>query len=775
MTSEGQHDFAARLKEAFLSEAKEQVKALLACLIKIEGSSDARDRQKLINAAFREMHNLKGSARAVEFHTISQLCHPLEDLLALARSGEQELTASHLDLLFTGTGVLEKLLNDEELSADEKTLRDQLLNQSVSPSEPDSNQGDTSADAGTASETIVSVSILPAQIAEQAPLRSSGDGAAASATMRINATKLDAMMNRAEEMLSIKSVARESAYRAGALMSFSEEWSRKWRTVSADLRNGKAILERVSKSGELSPHEEAVIVKIQEAIDQSGVRIGELTALSQALRKATSENFHTTSNAVDFLLDEAKQLLMMPCSTILEGLPVVVRQLSKDMGKLVELVIEGSEVEIDKRVLEAVKDPLLHIVRNSLDHGIESPADRTAAGKSPQSKLSISVYHYGGSSIEIRIKDDGRGIDPAKVKLAAVKAGIISAEESTQISDLEAMNLIFRPAISTSSQITEISGRGVGLSVVDENTRKLGGSARVNSKLGAGTTFYLRLPTTLASFRGVVITANRQKYVLPTRSVERVLRIRKDLIKQVDGQDSYLINGLWLSVYRLADIMGLPPLGSSSQLSYNVGAVVGEDESRAIVLFDDILEEQEVLVKGLSAMFASVRMVVGVTVLGDGQVVPILDCDELGRNGGSGKVIASRVADGEGIGAAEKRVLVVDDTLTARMLLKNAFESAGYVVTTASDGAEALKSLANEMVDLVVTDLEMPNMDGFELTRSIRANPELKRVPVVIVTSKSSKEDRERGLHAGASAFFVKSSFDQQNLLEVSSSLIGNF
>jgi two-component system chemotaxis sensor kinase CheA len=476
---------------------------------------------------------------------------------------------------------------------------------------------------------------------------------------------------------------------------------------------------------------------------------------------------------------------MMPCASLLEGFPLTVRQLARELGKEVELTISGQDIELDKRILSQIRDPLIHLLRNSVDHGMETPEQREQLGKAKRGSVGISVAQIDGNIVEMRVSDDGKGIDVEKVKQSAVKMGFITAEEATKMSYEEGLSLIFKSQLSTSQIITEISGRGIGLSVVEENIKQLGGRLKIETELGKGTTFVITLPVTMATFRGVLVDVAAKTFVLPTTSIDRVVRVKKDEIKPVEGNNTMLLGDSLIPVCQMEDVLELPALvkkqNDDAKDKLMTVAILGAGDNRIGFVVDEVLEEQEVLVKSLGPVFAGVRNVSGVTILGSGKVVPILNSSDMLKSSRKHRSMKAK-KQGTAPKAAmhqkgkkansDKKILVVDDTLTARILLRNIFESAGFTIKTANHGGEALNALRTESFDLVVTDIEMPVMNGFELTEEIRKEAKFSELPVIMVTSMTSREDRERGVAVGANAYFVKSSFDQSNLLDVIASLV---
>jgi two-component system chemotaxis sensor kinase CheA len=379
--------------------------------------------------------------------------------------------------------------------------------------------------------------------------------------------------------------------------------------------------------------------------------------------------------------------------------------------------------------------------------------------------------------VEILVADDGAGISAAKVKATACKLGIMSEEELEQLDEFELFKLIFRSGVTTSPIITDISGRGLGLAIVREKVESLGGSIKVKSSADTGTAFHILLPLTLANTRGVLIRAGGELFVIPSISIERVVRIANNEIQTVKNRETILVDEQPVSLVRLSDILELPPYFEEAESdSYSLGVVLGSGLDRIAFLLEEILGEQEVLVKGLTRPLTRVRNVTGACMLGTGRVVPVLNVPDLLKSAAKASAAAfistHHLSAEKHEASSEQSILVVEDSITARTLLKHILGSAGYRVTTAVDGVEGYTALKTGTFSLVVSDVEMPRMDGFALTAKIRADEQLSALPVILVTALDSRDHRERGIDVGANAYIVKSRFDQSNLLEVIRRLI---
>jgi two-component system chemotaxis sensor kinase CheA len=457
----------------------------------------------------------------------------------------------------------------------------------------------------------------------------------------------------------------------------------------------------------------------------------------------------------------------LPLATLGVLLAKLVRDLCRDQGKEAELVIRGEEVTIDKRILEELKDPLIHLLRNCIDHGIETPEQRRRAGKPPRATITLEVSRVNGNQVEISVSDDGAGIDVEKVKEAAFKRGLVVPDTSEQLSESAALALVFEADVSTSPMITQVSGRGLGLAIVREKAEKLGGRVAIESRRGYGTTIRMTLPLTLATFRGVLIEAAQRLFIIPTAQVERATRFESQDVQTVEGRRTLALNGRAVALADLADVLQLPATRQKAERPKGTPVLIlGAGEQRVAFAVDAVLDEREVLVKRLAKPLSRVRNIAGATVLASGHVAPILNVPDLLKSARIASAALLTPANAQPFAVAARRILVAEDSITSRVLLKGILESAGYIVKTAVDGIDAYTTLRAESFDLLVSDVEMPRMNGFDLTARIRADSTLAELPVVLVTALESREDRERGIDVGANAYLVKSSLDQSNLLQ---------
>lgn len=600
-------------------------------------------------------------------------------------------------------------------------------------------------------------------------------------TIRISTTKLDTLLLEAEEFTALKLVSSQRIVNLRELLDSYEIWKKKWNRIEPDFRR----LKKENENSGTDKAEHAYRSGFSQMIEFCEWNHEYMMQQERSLRtltKSAEQNHRLLSKMVDDLLDDMKKIMMLPFSTLVNMFPRMVRELSRNQFKEVDLEIRGADIEIDRRILEEMKDPLVHMIRNSIDHGLEHPDVRVKQGKPQRGNILLEISQAEGSKIEILLADDGAGINVANLKEKAVKAGIITEKTARGIDDTDAMSLIFRSGLSSTPIVTEISGRGLGMAIVQERVEKLGGLLTVDSTPGKGTSFRMLLPVTLATFRGVLVKVAGHEFIVPGSHVECVVRLQKKDVKTVENRATIPLKGDVLSLLDLQEVLRLPGTDNRTETDDGITVMVlGAGTKRMAFRVSEIICEQEVLVKSLGRQLSKVPNVAGATILGSGKVVPILSVLDLLKSP-AGRAVLSRPGQRQVETEDEKEteeeadefksVLVVEDSITSRMLIKNILESAGYIVKTAVDGQDAYTQLKTEDFHVVVSDVEMPRMNGFELTEAIRGTDKISEIPVVLLTSLDSREDREKGIDAGADAYLVKTDFDQTNLLEVISRLV---
>jgi two-component system chemotaxis sensor kinase CheA len=742
-------EFRKRLLETFKAEAMEHVVTMSAGLTELERMPPIEVQMDVVETVFREAHSLKGAARAVNIPEVESVSgasaaqwkvrrinqsRELFDTLYLAIDTVRAAVAS---MEIEGHGVPQGQLSSlvaelERLSAGGPPVMSfEVKYDPLGTGEPDR--------SGPA-ETLPAAGVVTAD-AESTRLIRGAQLKDASETVRIPAERLASLLAEAEEMLPFKAEASIQAAKASELLAMAEGL--------------RSELNHADRS--------AAPAVVQELLGRVDKRVSTLEAAARSLAKSARGNSRGLGRMIDSLLEDTKKTMLLPFSRVLEAFPMLVRDISRKKGKEAELVLTGETLEIDRRILEEVKDPLMHLVRNCVDHGIERPSEREAAGKPRKGRITISVAHADANTAEIKVADDGGGIDIERVKAAAVKGALVSAEDAEGFSSQEALSLIFFSGFSTSPIITDISGRGLGLAIVREKVEGLGGSIVVESSK-AGTVFSMHLPLTVATFRGILVGAGNQSFIVPTAGVERTLRVKKSQLGRAENRETVTIEGEPFSFASLASVLGLADKALSGD---HIPVLLLSTGGRKMVFgVDEIFGEEDVLVKGLGPQLKKVRNISGAAVLGTGRPVPIINIPDLLRSAVKAGGVPARAAEPR-VEAKKRSVLVAEDSITSRMLLKSILETAGYDVKTAVDGVDAWTLIKTEKFDILVSDIEMPRMDGFELTARLRADRELSELPVVLVTALETREDRERGIEAGANAYMIKSSFNQNNLIEI--------
>ena len=477
-----------------------------------------------------------------------------------------------------------------------------------------------------------------------------------------------------------------------------------------------------------------------------------LEAHVAAVRKASEKDLRTFSAISDELFQHVREMFMMPFSSISNAFPRFIRDVSRELGKKANLQITGGEIEFDRRILEEIKEALIHLLRNGVDHGIETPEKRMAKEKAPEGRIAIALSQRDGGKVEISVSDDGAGIDVEKVRASGRRLGLLADEQSGPVAPL-----LFSSGVSTSRTVTGISGRGLGLAIVLEKVEKLGGGIEVETSGNSGTVFRIMLPVTLAAFRGVLVKAGGRHFVMPSSVIRRILRVPEKSVRSLENVETVELEGEALPVSGLAELLGLEHADAAgNQVVLIVLSRAGENIGLRV---EEVLGEEEVLVKTLGPQLLRVRNVAGACLLGTGEIVPVLNASDLMKSAKRMPGSSRREMK------AMKHILVAEDSITSRTLLRGILESTGYRVTTAVDGADAQQQLKNGSFDLVVSDVDMPGMNGFDLTALIRADRNLSSLPVVLVTSLDSREDREKGAQVGANAYIVKGSFDQNDFV----------
>lgn len=760
--------FLQRLRAAFLAEARDHLLAIDSELLALEKAGSLAERARQVELVFRRTHSLKGAARAASFPRIEAICQALEEIFSLCKRRGRILSAGNFDVLHQAFDLVRAQVDaggcmEPDASPPAAAVAAAVLGQvrAIIRGEPDIGSETVAGAVLPAGEDVSApVQRLPAAAEEE--MFPASPVATAAETVRIQTPRLDRMLLAAEELLTVKQAQDERTGELQQLEVRFGQWPKRWLAVQPTLRKLRGL---VSAGDASSQDTVASAAKALEFLEWSYGYVRALEDTVRALARSAARDSHLAAKQIDELLEDSKSLLMLPFSTLTEVMPKLVRDLARDQRKEVDLEVSGEDVQLDKRMLELLRDPLVHMVRNALDHGIEASAQRQAAGKPARATLWIQARLLPGNRIGIEIADDGAGLDPEQLRKSAVRAGVVSGEQAAQLDPAQTLELAFRSDVSTSAIITEISGRGLGLAIVREQVEKLGGRVEVENRAPHGARFCIELPQSMATLRGLFVEAGGQVFVIPSAHIERVARVPKDGIKTVGHRETLSVDGQVLPVAHLHELLELPtgaPPGNWLSVVF-----IGTGQQRVALVVEDVLRDEEVLVKRLRRPLVRLRNVAGATVLASGKPLPILNVADLiksaKRDGAPGPT--QRAVAGANNRLLALRVLLAEDSITSRLLLKGILESAGCNVTTAADGIEAFTALRSGPFDLLVSDIEMPRLNGFDLTAQIRADHKLADLPIVLVTALSRREDRERGMDVGANAYITKGSFDQRELL----------
>jgi two-component system chemotaxis sensor kinase CheA len=524
---------------------------------------------------------------------------------------------------------------------------------------------------------------------------------------------------------------------------------------------------------------EDIVSSIDHFLEASNV----LTEKAASIFVQQQDAASTMKMTTDKLQNQIMALRMLPISTVFDLFPRAVHDMAKMYNKKVNITITGSDTEVDKKMLEHIKDPLMHLLRNAIDHGIEPEPERKKQGKSAEGTIELSAWQEG-DRVFIKVSDDGKGINPATTRKVAVQKGILSTEEAERLSDDEARHLIFQSGFSTSKIITDVSGRGVGVDVVRKNIEdNLGGQVILNSETHKGTVFTLILPLTLAVTPSVIIRLGHQMFAIPASSVLLGTRITASDIQSVEGKQAIRVIDSTVPLVRIAEVLRLPKQNGLGFYA-DTSLIKETDKFHAIVieyghqklafLVDELIKEQDIIVKPLEKPLQKLKNIAGVTILEKGEIVPIIHVPELIES--AKKALPSRSFDPsihEKEQKTQQKILIVEDSLTTRELEKSIMTSVGYFVETAVDGIDALNKIATSKPDLIITDIQMPRMDGFRMTEKLKQEAKYKDIPVVMVTALARDAEKKRGIELGADAYITKTDFDQSHLVDIIEQLIG--
>jgi chemotaxis protein histidine kinase CheA len=710
------------LLATFRAEVEERIASLSSALLQLESHPAPR---QIVLGMFRDAHTLKGSARMLGLSGVLAVAHRCEDLLGAIRDERLPVRRDLIDLLLAScdaiTGSMpgvERPVSDEHLDAIAAAM-----------------------DRAIAGECPVVIPQVEANdLADDEP------------------TDDD---HRARSGDSVR-VATEKVYDLLDVVGEAELDTRRVERASASLDALTAEHARVLKALRSSLSSTPLAGDATDALHRLTAVTEQLNAAGRGLRELVDD----ARGRLAEVRDGAMGLAMVPVRRVVAGLPRVVRDIATASGKEVRLLLVGAEVELDKQVLDGVSDALKHLVVNAVDHGCEPSADRVLAGKPITATVTVSARASGGTVV-IEVSDDGAGIDEAAVRATAVARGLLPAD--TASSGPELLQLLFVPQFSTAGAVTETSGRGVGLDVVRTAVEALGGTVDVRTAVGTGTTFALTVPVTLGVLHCLMARVGDERYALPVPGIVESISLKDASVHTLAGAPVVVRHGATLPLFDLGAALGTP-----GPRDPQVAVVFRHGERTVAWAVDSLDGERELVVKELGQFLGRLPLVSGATIDGDGSVVCLVDLRELGRDGTSVPMTPQLATVSVPAQRGHRpRVLVVEDSVGVRELERVILESAGYEVITAVDGLEGVERLKGAPTDLVVSDVEMPGMDGFALTRQIRATDGWEHVPVIIMTSRGSEDDQRAGLDAGASAYLLKTEFDQEQLVETARRLVG--
>lgn len=787
------------LAERFGGEVEQCVAVLSSGIVALESAQAGEDRwEEMMRAA----HSLKGASRVVGLMEVAKLAHTLEDYFVATRAEGATLEGNDVDRLLETVDLFQSAGRataegdpwaTAQLDRAARALREDLAatprlaqrapreeaeagtfhlfsdndNEEVVPSAEPGAAPSPDVQPETVGEQLGSVALSiaperprpPPQIVDipqpaeakvggarkATELANKPNPAGADRVLRVSADSMDRMMGLAGESLV---ESRRVTTLSKALTHLKRQHRTLMETLAASERRGSSSADEV----------------VQQARN-----LGKLLA---DYHGEFDDYMRRVEDLGERLYREALKSRMRPFSDGASGLPRLVRDVSRKLGKQVRLTIQGENTEVDRDVLEALDAPLNHILRNALDHGVEDPEERKLASKPAQAQLTVEVRHQAGM-FAVTLGDDGRGIDPARIRRKVIEKGLAAQANAEALSDAELYEFLFVPGFSTASAVSEISGRGVGLDVVRTSVEALGGSVAIESLLGKGTKFKLLLPVTRSVLRALVAEVDGESFAFPLLRIERIDRVPAASVRTLEGRRYIMSNDRPLSLISARRVFGYPERAREEK-TLNV-VVLSDHAQRFGVIVDEFRGERDLVVRPLDPRLGKVEDIAAAAVLADGATALIVDVEDMGRT--VERLMREAVASpgsNQAERGARRRVLVVDDSITVREAERQVLENRGFAVEVAVDGQEGLLAARRQSFDLIVTDIDMPRMNGLELVRALKADPRLQRIPVIVVSYKSRAEDREAGLAAGANLYLSKSSFHDERLLEAIQEVLGN-
>lgn len=740
--------------EDFLAECREHLAKLNQELMDFE--KDPSRREEILEAIGRELHTLKAASRMMGFKHIEGLSHKLEDLF---ESIGQNRLAFHsqigdivLDTL-DGVEICLKALPSIEV---ETSLEGLLANIDLAL---EGRSGEATRICKTTETSSPSIEkeedlLLPSESAPeevQQPLKKVPSKTSSQVfreenaqSVRVHLRKLDHLMDLSGELVMYKARSQEAGLHIQQIEEKISSFKQEWRSFQKQLSQGATLKDFKEQ---------------MEDFLQGIEKLGKKTA------STFTEGFNQLNQVSEDLRDGIMELRMVPLKHLFEMLPRMMRDLVREESKPARLILEGENIEVDRKIMELLREPLIHMIRNAISHGIETPEVRAKRNKPAEGTVSISARREG-DQILIEVKDDGGGIDPEVIKRKALAMNLVAERDLENLREWELLRFIFLPGFSTRDKASAISGRGIGMDIVEKTLVALKGTVGIDSKPGEGTIFSLRLPLSLATTHVLLTQVGPENYAIPIHTIREILQLNMSMVEKVENKDAIHLRNRTVPLVDLATILKRPFGGSLAQRKI---ALILSDGDKSLVAFgvDKILGEQEIVSKSLGNQVQKVRHIQGGSILREGEVILILNSAELLHSSRSvSGLVSSRIQEDDPSPERQRcRILVVDDSITTRRLEKAILDTAGYLVDTAVHGEDALNKLKIQKFDLIISDVQMPVMDGLELTRRIKKDPGLQKLPVIIVSSLDQREDKEAAFSAGASGYITKGEFNQENLI----------
>ena len=745
--------------EDFLVEAFELVEQIDHDLVELESNPEDLE---LLNRIFRVAHTVKGSSSFLNFDVLTKLTHHMEDVLNKARHGDLKINPDIMDVVLESIDKMKTLLNSIRDNGN-----DAAIGMDIGPicarltaiSEGESSGGGSEAPAPVASAEA------PVEAPKEAP-------APAEPEVDVNNLSDSEVEAEIERLLKVRK-AEDQARREQKKQNSTPATPAPKPAAPKPAAGGDGD-KKVPATGGGSSMDQTIRVEVKR-LDHLMNLIGELVLGKNRLIKIyddveeryEGEKFLEELNQVVGQLSiittdvqlAVMKTRMQPIAKVFNKFPRVVRDLSRDLGKQIELEISGEETELDKSIVEEIGDPIMHMIRNSCDHGVEDPATRAASNKPEKGIVQLKAYNEG-NHIVVEITDDGKGLDPSGLKAKAIEKNLITEREADQMSDKEAFALIFKPGFSTAAKVTNVSGRGVGMDVVKTNIEKLNGVIEIDSEIGKGSTFKLKIPLTLAIIQSLLVGTQEEYYAIPLASVLETVRVPIDDIYTIEGKNVLRLRDEVLSLVRLSDVFGVKQVLENNEQTYVV--VVGVAESKLGIIVDTLIGQEEIVIKSMGDYLQNIQGIAGATIRGDGRVTLIIDIGSMMDMAKEIKVDIKAQSESSSKKSKENpsdyKVLIVDDSKMDRTLMQKSLEPLGVTVIEATNGLEALNTVKSgeHDIDAMLIDIEMPRMDGYTLAGEIRKYSKYRNLPLIAVTSRTSKSDRLRGVEVGMTDYITK-------------------